>query len=135
MLPTHHAAASPSATRPPTTLAHVLLRRARAAALKRARKHLRKHAWVYRVALVICCSVLVTAALFTSLVVAGEPGSSPKARRVPPQTTGVAEDYVVKPPPGAIPPPLLQPPTVLEAYRAGEAQSEEVSNSGGASGV
>ena len=129
MLPTHHAAASPSATRP-TTLAHVLLRRARAAALKRARRHYRKHAWAYRVAAVVCCSVLVTAALFTSLAVGVESGSS-QALRVPPETAAeVAADYVVHPPPGAVPPPLLQPPTVLGAYRAGDTQDEDVSNSG-----
>ena len=84
----------------------------------------------YRVAAVVCCSVLVTAALFTSLAVGVEPGSS-QALRVPPETAAeVAADYVVHPPPGAVPPPLLQPPTVLGAYRAGDTQDEDVSNSG-----
>ena len=139
MLPTHHASASPStSSRQPTTLARVLFRRAKAAAFKRGRKHLRRHGRAYQVAAVVCCSVLLTAALFTSLVAGGvaprtAPGGQPaNARLEPPHTTEAAQaDYVVKPPPGAVPPPLLQPPTGLGAvYTGGESQSEEASYSG-----
>ena len=110
MLPTHYVTtssgsasnASPqhavnNSSRLPPTLFNTLYRRARAAALKRARKHLRRNWFKYSVAVVICCSVVLTLTVSFALS---------------PATTGSVEaDYTVRAPPaGATPPPLLQPP-------------------------